>query len=416
MKPTVPALGIGIGVVLACLLGAQRPGYRALSQHERNMFRGWEDAMYGRPSGQQAPRVQFGWDPEQFKGWGETVEGGPSRMAMLPDFLTRRECEALIRLAKEAPTRPSASPHYPQRLTVSYLDRNYNATHVSPEDAALVAEVESRVAHLVGIPYNPTDTRLQLTHQGPDSVAWPNLTSAPAAVHHDFNPMPTRIATVIIYLTDVAAGGETVFPWMGSRSDTLWDLSYERLAARRNSFFLGPFGADSPVARRRSTRREGGIGATTADGSSSSTREAQTALLDPHFDHDGDGNFDPSEFAAWLRLEPPPAPPPPPPPPPSSSSSTPQTRATVTSDAAPLSRELREAFRIDSETYGRSTSPSSGKGGGDGAGDQPRHFTAWTSAERLFALSDLDGDGALQLADLSQLLISPPREVLAYLR
>ena len=67
-----------------------------------------------------------------------------------------------------------------------------NATHVSPEDATTVAEIENRVAHLVGIPYNPTDTRLQLTHQGPDSVAWPLLTSSPAAVHHDFNPVIRR--------------------------------------------------------------------------------------------------------------------------------------------------------------------------------------------------------------------------------
>ena len=34
-----------------------------------------------------------------------------------------------------------------------------------------MAALEEKLSHLVGLPFNPTDTRLQLTHQGPDAEA-----------------------------------------------------------------------------------------------------------------------------------------------------------------------------------------------------------------------------------------------------
>ena len=323
------------------------PTHAELATHER-----WEQAMYGLPASAMPPSL-FAWHPERFSSWAEHVlaPSTGSRLAVLPELLSGAECEALMRLARSAPQLASASAHYQSRLTVSYADRNYNATHVSPEDAALVAALEEKLSHLVGLPFNPTDTRLQLTHQGPDAVEWEQQTSAPAAIHHDFNPMPTRIATVIIYLTDTEEGGETAFPWFGTGSEMFREISHEALERESNAFYIGPQGRDRPRSRRPESGAQG-----------TELRAAAEAAVAAH-DGDGDGALSPAELRRWLADE---------------------------GGKEGAVAALRRQFG-------------------------PRRQDPAQVLQDLASLADLDGDGGLGADELAALLQADAREVAAYL-
>lgn len=144
-------------------------------------------------------------------------------LAVLNDVLDAEECEQLIALARPR-LRPSTlvDPHT-GRDVVSGLRSSFGM-FFRPAETPLIARLERRLAELMNLPVAHGEG-LQVLH-------YPE--GAGSAPHYDFlvpsNPANRasldrsgqRVSTLVTYLNDVPAGGETIFPALG------WAVSPQR--------------------------------------------------------------------------------------------------------------------------------------------------------------------------------------------
>lgn len=137
-------------------------------------------------------------------------------VVVLLDLLGAEECEALIELSRQKLQRSTVVNPQTGALDV-IQDRSSFGTYFSLGENDLVSRLEARIAALTGVPIAHGEG-LQILHYEPGGEYRP---------HHDYFP-PTeqgsashlarggqRIATLILYLNDVASGGETLFPSAG---------------------------------------------------------------------------------------------------------------------------------------------------------------------------------------------------------
>lgn len=200
--------GMTPGTAAAALLALDRS---ALAIWERRWFK--DPVITGDPDSgaTQTWQALLQWDPNtpatsDMPAAECELTAGDSRLAVFPDFATAAECDALIAAAVQF----GAPEHRSTRLTIVKPEGKYNLTHVGIADAEVVQTLEARVAALTGVPHNTFESRLQLTFQGgvgPPHSGRTNLTT----LHHDLNRSPARVATLILYLSDVELGGETLF-------------------------------------------------------------------------------------------------------------------------------------------------------------------------------------------------------------
>ncbi len=138
------------------------------------------------------------------------------RLMLFGNLLSAEECDELI----------AASERRLQRSTVVnpqtgvydvHPDRTSRGTHFERGETPLIARLERRIAELTGCPAENGEP-IQILHYTAGAEYKP---------HHDyFDPAQPgndrvlamggqRIATLVMYLNDVAAGGATTFPSLG---------------------------------------------------------------------------------------------------------------------------------------------------------------------------------------------------------
>lgn len=138
------------------------------------------------------------------------------RLALLGQLLTDAECEALI----------AASAHKLERSQVvdgsrsgAFVDptRTSYGTYFDKGEHALADTVQRRVAELVRWPVERAEP-LQILHYPTGGEYVPHFDYFEPTPGDDESPLRNggqRVATVVIYLSDVPAGGGTIFPQLG---------------------------------------------------------------------------------------------------------------------------------------------------------------------------------------------------------
>lgn len=141
-----------------------------------------------------------------------TVLSNPN-VALVEDLLSEQECNKLIQMAQGKLQRSEVVDPTSGRLEISGVRKSEGA-HFGYGENAVVARIEARVAALTGIPIAHGEP-LQLLHYPAGGEYEP---------HHDyFDPAfdgtatqlrhgGQRVATIVMYLREPDAGGDTYFP------------------------------------------------------------------------------------------------------------------------------------------------------------------------------------------------------------
>jgi prolyl 4-hydroxylase len=134
-------------------------------------------------------------------------------VVLLQHVLSAAECDDLIALSKHKLKRSTTID--PSSGAEQIIDaRSSEGTYFMRGENELVSRIERRLATLTGMP-SENGEGLQILHYGPGGEYQPHFDffepedpgSSPHLVHGG-----QRVSTTIIYLNDVAAGGETIFP------------------------------------------------------------------------------------------------------------------------------------------------------------------------------------------------------------
>jgi prolyl 4-hydroxylase len=159
--------------------------------------------------------------------WGNRIEidqhtvGVISRVSVpevivLEHVLTDAECDALIELSRPKLSR-STTVDRDTGGTQIIAERSSEGTFFLRGENALVASIEKRLSLLTGMPIENGEG-LQILHYGLEGEYKPHFDyfepkEAGSAAH--LRRGGQRVSTLIMYLNDVDAGGETIFPDIG---------------------------------------------------------------------------------------------------------------------------------------------------------------------------------------------------------
>jgi prolyl 4-hydroxylase len=138
---------------------------------------------------------------------------GRPDIAILENVLTPEECDELIALSQPKLQRSRIVDHKTGAEEVMDLRSSYGTYFLRGENT-LVQRLEKRLAQLIGMPVDHGEG-LQILHYSVGAEYQPHYDfflpeSSGSAIHVQKGGQ--RVITVIMYLNDVEAGGETIFP------------------------------------------------------------------------------------------------------------------------------------------------------------------------------------------------------------
>lgn len=138
------------------------------------------------------------------------------RVLLFGDLLAPQECESLISMSRGKLQRSNVvdrqTGHYEH-----HPDRTSEGTHFRRGENALIETIETRIACLTGCPVEQGEP-IQILHYGPGHEYKPHFDyfdPADPGNRQMLSMGGQRVATLIMYLNDVQAGGSTVFPHIG---------------------------------------------------------------------------------------------------------------------------------------------------------------------------------------------------------
>jgi prolyl 4-hydroxylase len=149
----------------------------------------------------------------------DSVVGSP-RLAVLSGLLSAAECEALVAEAR-ASMAPSLVIDERNVDNTTHDTRTSSGTYFVPGASALADAVQRRIMSVIGLPLDRAEP-LQVLRYGPGDEYVAHFDYFADTADHDVDAPPTtvslygqRVATMICYLSEVEAGGATVFPEAG---------------------------------------------------------------------------------------------------------------------------------------------------------------------------------------------------------
>ena len=151
------------------------------------------------------------------------------RVLLFGDLLSPEECETLIEMSRGKLERSNVVDRQTGRYE-RHPDRTSEGTYFRRAENDLVARIEKRIAELTGCPIERGEP-IQVLHYNPGTEYKPHFDYFDPADPGNRQVLAMggqRVATLIMYLNDVDAGGSTVFP----------DIGLDVLPRRGNAVFF----------------------------------------------------------------------------------------------------------------------------------------------------------------------------------
>ena len=163
------------------------------------------------------------------------------RVVLFDGLLSADECDKMIRLSRDKLQRSTVVNAATGDYDV-HPDRTSRGTHFQRGENPLVRRIERRIGELIGHPVEHGEP-IQILHYTPGAEYRPHFDFFDPGLEGNDKVLAMggqRVATLVMYLNDVEAGGSTVFP----------DLGLDVLPRRGNAVFFAYCTEDGQLDRR----------------------------------------------------------------------------------------------------------------------------------------------------------------------
>lgn len=138
------------------------------------------------------------------------------RVVLFGGLLSDRECDELVEMSAKKLQRSTVVNAATGEYDV-HPDRTSQGTHYTRGENALIRKIEARISELLSCPVDHGEP-IQILHYTPGAEYKPHFDFFDPSFEGNDKVLAMggqRVATLIMYLNDVEAGGSTVFPDIG---------------------------------------------------------------------------------------------------------------------------------------------------------------------------------------------------------